>query len=206
MMIHIVKHLLFKAVTISKSFLIDDEELVLIDTGYSEGCARNILKLLKKEGRQPSEIELCLLTHKHFDHIGGLRTLKTLCGFKVAAHSAEAEAITRATGVETDITLEDGNVLPLCGGLRIIHMPGHTKGNISILAGKRLISGDSIRGNRGTLKPPSRGFSEDYNQAIQNITRLAELDFDAVYVSHGRDLEKGGKEQVTNLIKSLSNM
>lgn len=201
-MIFIIKHSLFGVMNV-KSFLIGNGELVLIDTGYSNRCARNILNALRKIGRKPDEIKLCLLTHRHFDHVGGLWRLKDLCGFKVAAHQAEAEAITESTGVDVDVRVGDGDLLQFAGGLKIIHMPGHTKGNISILAGRTMIVGDSIRGNRGSLRPPSRRFSEDYSQAIQSILRLAELDFDTVFVSHGRDAENNGKEQITNLIKGL---
>lgn len=201
-MISIIKHSLFGVITV-KSFLLGDGELVLIDTGYSGRCAQNILNAVRKIGRQPDEIKLCFLTHRHFDHVKGLRRLRDLCGFKVAAHQAEAEAITDATGVEVDVRAEDGDFLPFAGGLRIIHMPGHTKGNISLLAGRALIVGDSVRGNQGFLRTPSRRFSEDYGLAIQSVLRLAELDFDEVYVSHGRDIDHNGKEQITNLIKRL---
>ncbi|MBS7619766.1 MBL fold metallo-hydrolase [Candidatus Bathyarchaeota archaeon] len=201
-MISTIKHSLFGLTTV-KSFLLDDGELVLVDTGYSGRCAQNILNAVRKIGRRPDEIKLCLLTHRHFDHVKGLRRLRDLCGFKVAAHQAEAEAITEATGVEVDVRAEDGDFLPFAGGLRIIHMPGHTEGNISLLAGRALIVGDSIRGNRGSLRPPSRRFSEDYVLAIQSVLRLTELDFDEVYVSHGRNIERNGKEQITNLIKRL---
>ncbi|MBS7630588.1 MBL fold metallo-hydrolase [Candidatus Bathyarchaeota archaeon] len=201
-MISTIKHSLFGLTTV-KSFLLDDGELVLVDTGYSGRCAQNILNAVRKIGRRPDEIKLCLLTHRHFDHVKGLRRLRDLCGFKVAAHQAEAEAITEATGVEVDVRAEDGDFLPFAGGLRIIHMPGHTEGNISLLAGRALIVGDSIRGNRGSLRPPSRRFSEDYGLAIQSVLRLTELDFDEVYVSHGRNIERNGKEQITNLIKRL---
>ena len=201
-MISIVKHSLLGVMTV-KSLILDEGDLALVDTGYSAGCGGRILDAVKGMGRQPEEIKLCILTHKHFDHVGGLRRLKDLCRFKVASHKAEADEIKKATGVDVDVRLENGDNLPFAGGLRVIHTPGHTRGSISLLAGRALIVGDALRGDGGSLRPPSRRFSEEYGLAVQSLLRLAELDFDKVYVSHGRDIERDGKEQITRLVKSL---
>ncbi len=62
-MIHIVQHRLLGLMSVSKSFLIDSSDLVLIDTGLSSGSARNVMSKLRELERAPGDIDLCILTH-----------------------------------------------------------------------------------------------------------------------------------------------
>jgi glyoxylase-like metal-dependent hydrolase (beta-lactamase superfamily II) len=190
-------------VRVSKSFLVDCEELVLIDTGHSKGCTGNVVRAVRGLRRDPQEIVLCVLTHRHRDHVGGLRALKELCGFEVASHAAEAEAIEEATGVTVDHKLEDGDVMPRCGGIRVIHVPGHTRGNICLLMDGNLFAGDTLFGGNGGLRPPPSRFSFDPGEALGGISRLAAFDFEAIYLSHGDDVLTGGKERLGELLRSL---
>ena len=55
--------------------------------------------------------------------------------------------------VNINETLSDGQVLPYCGGITVIHTPGHTPGHISLYVNKfkLLIAGDILVVNEGTL-------------------------------------------------------
>ena len=75
-MIHPIQHKMMGLVMVSKSFLVDCGELVLIDTGHSRGCLGNVVRAVRGLGREPQEIALCVLTHRHRDHVGGLRAIK----------------------------------------------------------------------------------------------------------------------------------
>ncbi|MCW3979533.1 MAG: MBL fold metallo-hydrolase, partial [Candidatus Bathyarchaeota archaeon] len=183
-------------VRVSKSFLVDCGELVLIDIGHSRGCSGNVFRALRGLGREPQEIALCVLTHRHRDHVGGLRALKELCGFEVASHATEAEAIEEATGVTVDHKLEDGDVMQRCGGIRVIHVPGHTHGNFCLLMDGSLFAGDTLFGGNGGLRPPPSRFSSDPGEALGGISKLEAFDFEAVYLSHGDDVLSGGKERL----------
>ena len=202
-MIHPIQHKMMGLVRVSKSFLVDCEELVLIDTGHSRGCSGNVVRAVRGLGREPQEIVLCVLTHRHRDHVGGLRALKELCGFEVASHAAEAEAIEEATGVTVDHKLEDGDVVQRCGGIRVIHVPGHTRGNICLLMDGNMFAGDTLFGGNGGLRPPPSRFSSDPGEALAGISRLEAFDFEAVYLSHGDDVLTGGKERLGELLRSL---
>jgi glyoxylase-like metal-dependent hydrolase (beta-lactamase superfamily II) len=202
-LIHVVQHRLLGLMSVSKSFLIDSSDLVLIDTGLSSGSARNVMSKLRELERAPGDIDLCILTHRHRDHVGGLKRLKDDCGFNVAAHKLEAGPVEEATGVGVDMLLEDGQVIPLCGGIRVIHVPGHTDGNIALLMGRALFPGDSVFGDKGSLKPSPSRYNSNTEEALRNISTLTSYDFDALYPSHGIDITISGKEKLTELLRSL---
>lgn len=129
--------------------------------------------------------------------------MKDMCGFEVASHSEEAEPIEKATGVRGDHRLEDGDVVPRCGGICVIHIPGHTEGNICLLMGDKLFTGDTVFGRKGGLNPPPSYFSSDPDRAKREIFKLESFEFDAVYLSHGDDIPTGGREKLAELLRNL---
>lgn len=203
MKVHAIQHKVFGLAKSSKSFLIEGDDVVLIDTGLSKGSARDVMRKLNDIGREPASIDLCILTHRHRDHVGGLKALKENCGFEVASHSAEAGHIEKSTGVKVDRRLDDGEVTPVCGGIRVIHVPGHTDGNICLLMGDKLFAGDTVFGKGGGLKTPPSRFSSDPEMARRGISKLEAFEFDAIYPSHGDDILTGGKGKLTELLRSL---
>ena len=187
-----------------KAFLIESgKNLVLIDTGYSPDHADTILGKVRSLGRSPNNVELCIITHRHGDHVGGLKTLKEACNFKVASHEEEAELIESACGVTVDLKLKDRQTLPLAGGIQAVTVPGHTGGNLTLYLPRKkaILVGDTIFGDEnGNLSPPPERYCEDVDMATREIKRLLDLDFDSVLLSHGKDVIEGGKEKVRNLV------
>lgn len=67
-------------------YLIDDEPLVLVDTGPNYSVALSSLEAaLAEQGRQVEDIGLVLLTHQHYDHLGLAATVQARSGAEVAA-------------------------------------------------------------------------------------------------------------------------
>lgn len=62
--------------------------LVLIDTGMP-GSEKRILQAVAKLGKQPSDIKLILLTHRHLDHIGSSAFLKKESSATLVSHPFE---------------------------------------------------------------------------------------------------------------------
>ena len=199
--IHVIEHRIAGLFPMVNSFIAEGDDLTLIDTGLNDGSARTIIKKLETLDHRLSDVDLCIITHAHRDHIGGLKALKaSRRPFLIAAHDAEADDIEKATGLEVDLRLIDGQTV---GGFTVIYLPGHTLGSIALLGGGTLITGDALNGGGAELKGPNPMFSKDKELAEASVRSLADLDFDRVLVGHGSGVEGGGKEALAKLIAGM---
>jgi glyoxylase-like metal-dependent hydrolase (beta-lactamase superfamily II) len=83
--------------------------------------------------------------------------------------------------------LEDGFELPNCGGIIVIHTPGHTPGHVSLYhkQSKTLIAADALVVSNGQLLGPIPEYSVNYEIAMQSINKFVEYDIEAVICYHG---------------------
>ena len=166
-------------------YLLWDEqtmEAAVIDPGAS---GQKIADRLAQNGLM---LRMILLTHAHFDHIGGLQQLHELTGAPVwvsKIDSTDPAEMTHGRLIFTN-TYEDGDELTL-GHIKIhvIATPGHTPGGVCLLAGDWLFSGDTLfAGSCGRTDFP--GGSDAAMRA--SLRRLAGLSTDyRVYPGHGMD-------------------
>ncbi|MCX6648752.1 MAG: MBL fold metallo-hydrolase [Candidatus Bathyarchaeota archaeon] len=199
--IHVIEHRIAGLFPMVNSFIAEGDDLTLIDTGLNDGSARTIIKKLETLDHRLSDVDLCIITHAHRDHIGGLKALKaSRQPFLIAAHDAEADDVEKATGLEVDLRLIDGQTV---GGFTVVYLPGHTLGSIALLGGGTLITGDALNGGGAELKGPNPMFSKDRDLAEASVRSLADLDFDRVLVGHGSGVESGGKEALAKLIAGM---
>lgn len=125
----------------------DGKNAVLIDCGGQEPLA-----FAKKKGITLSYV---LLTHGHFDHIGGCAASQA-AGAKVGILDAELPMLTSSANLaegmggrvppfKPDFTFRDGEKLSLCGmTFTVIATPGHTPGGACFLCGDSLFTGDTL--------------------------------------------------------------
>lgn len=99
-----------------------------------------------------------LLTHAHFDHIGGVDALKRLTGARLWIHANEKDWLSDGqkngsalwledpiTAPEADQLLEGGEVLTLLGQeIRVLFTPGHSPGHVSFALEGVVIGGDAL--------------------------------------------------------------
>lgn len=117
-----------------------------------------------------------LITHHHFDHVGGVEALKHASGARVAGPALE-------TIPARDVDLNDNDEIEVLG-LRfgIMAVPGHTLGHIAYFQPEQalLFCGDTLfAGGCGRL------FEGTPQQMHQSLTRLANLPGNtAVYCTH----------------------
>ncbi len=90
-------------------------------------------------------------------------------------------------GAPVSRTVEDGDVLPFHGGLEVIHVPGHTPGNICLYLRphRLLIAGDQLRVVDGELVGPAAEHTPDMPAALASLKKLAAFDIAGVICYHG---------------------
>lgn len=210
-----------------------DDELVLVDTGAPQDY-NLLVDRIKSLGRSPVEVGHIIITHFHVDHTGTAAAFKRISRAKVYAHQADvpyiegtdsissikkagilgrvvsmvpntAHKLTRVPPVEVDVSLKNGDIVPVLGGLRVIHAPGHTPGSSCFFWGEKgvLFTGDAIINRYLMLSLPTIGFSTDYEQAAQSACRLADLmEEESIWLictGHGPIVADHAKEKLMKL-------
>lgn len=75
-------------------YLVDGDPLTLIDVGPNDPASLEALETALADcGRAIEELELLVLTHQHYDHVGLAGTLRERSGATVAAHALLAEFV-----------------------------------------------------------------------------------------------------------------
>jgi glyoxylase-like metal-dependent hydrolase (beta-lactamase superfamily II) len=202
-------------VTANSYILADADELTIIDTGlpYSE---KRILEYIASLGRSARAVRRILITHADLDHYGCLAALQQVSGACAYASRLEAASMAKgqssrpvdrsidtafkrfmftmmsrwmkATPIEVDEILADGQMLPVLGGLKVVETPGHSPGHLSyfLLSAGILFCGDSMRsdGKRGFRASRSRN---DWDPALASLSvrKQAGLGAQIVCPGHG---------------------
>ncbi|MDO3704980.1 MBL fold metallo-hydrolase [Micromonospora sp. C28SCA-DRY-2] len=204
----------------------DDGSVTLVDCGVKRAPAR-IVRGLAAIGRTPADVTRIVLTHAHPDHAGGAAELARRTGAPVAVHAADAgyaaagqapprdPAVTgarlfarlpggRFPAVEVAQPLADGDVLPVGGGLRVVHTPGHSPGHVSLLhePTRVLITGDALFNVAG-VRWPIKSFCTDFRMTQQTAHVLGELDYDVAAFTHGAEITDNARERVRAFLTRL---
>ncbi len=112
----------------------DHPEALIVDPGD----AKPVLETLNSLGLTLSGI---LITHKHNDHIGGIKEL--LENFNAPVFGSPTENIPLVTN---PVSEEEEISLPRWPLIRVIEVPGHTLGHVAYLIGSHLCCGDTLFG------------------------------------------------------------
>ncbi len=148
------------------------KDFVLIDAGMPKS-AEEIISVVEERYGSNSQPKAIILTHGHFDHVGGIIELIERWDVPVYAHTLEIPFLTgKQNYPEPDPTVNNGLVaklspifpneainlgdnikalpsdgsVPFMSGFRWIHTPGHSPGHISLFRekDKALIAGDAF--------------------------------------------------------------
>jgi glyoxylase-like metal-dependent hydrolase (beta-lactamase superfamily II) len=180
--------------------LVDEHGVVIIDTGLP--CDRWLLQRgLRQLGIKPADVRALVLTHGHLDHTGNLAWLKSWCGAPIYAHPLEQSHIDGTfsyagaarwcgrleqagrtvfgyTSAKIDVPLANDEELPFWGGLRVIHLPGHTDGHCGFYSEKHrlLFSGDLFASYWFSVHLPPGILNSSPEKIAASIHRAASLE------------------------------
>jgi len=104
---------------------------------------------------------------------------------------------------KVDETLKDEVELPYCGGIRIIHTPGHTPGHIVLYLkqSKILIAGDLLNIIDGELVGPNPQHTPNMDSALKSLQKLTQYDIEKVITYHGGLYTENPNQKIAELNK-----
>ncbi len=208
----------------------DDGSVTLVDTGLKRAPAR-IVAGLASIGKHPRDVTRIVLTHVHPDHAGGAAEMSRRAGAPVLVHGddhgwARSGRIRGANDPSTRMgrlfaragdakieafepgpALMDGQLLPVSGGVRVVHTPGHSPGHISLLIEQSgtLITGDALfnfRFLRGARISPAF-LCSDFAMTKRTAHRLGEMEYEVAAFTHGPEIRDRARETVRGLLFDL---
>ena len=166
-------------------------ETLIVDPADSP---KRIFQKVEDMGAKPVGI---LLTHGHFDHIMGVKTVQDMTGAKIYMHELEKDFATdsrlnlstviaerQCDAFVPDVLYHDGDKIQV-GNLtfRVLHTPGHTIGSSCLIVKDTIFSGDTIfKGSIGRTDFPT----SDPAKMMESVQKVAELEGNyAVFPAHG---------------------
>jgi glyoxylase-like metal-dependent hydrolase (beta-lactamase superfamily II) len=148
-----------------------DDINALIDSGSDNYIVEEIEKLYTGVGKNP--VDKVVLTHNHFDHLGGALAVKNEYKAKVYAKIYSGDVV--------DYLVNDGDAIKLAEReFLVIHSPGHSTDSICLYCEEEqvLFSGDTTL----QIRNSNDSYTEDYLETMQ---KLAMLKIKVIYPGHG---------------------
>lgn len=180
---------------------------------FVEICGKNFLIDTGTDGRlvakQVKELDGILITHAHFDHVGGARELEKTFGCPIYIHPEDAPYLLgerefffhgvvgkMAKALEKLFRFSPPenvrNILEL-RDVEVLYTPGHTPGSVCIIANENAYCGDLLRSG-GKLS--RREFCSDYEKYLQSVKAFLGFGWKKAFPGHGKELDRSAKIKI----------
>lgn len=207
----------------SFAFAESDGTVTLVDAGL-KSARRRIVAGLASIGVEPQQVRRIVVTHAHGDHAGGLARMVEATGAPVSTHERDAIYLREGKPPGRDATVRwsrfaglftggfakvavaeefrHDTVIPVAGGLRVVHTPGHTPGHVSLLHERSgvLITGDAVFNVRGLRWSPP-WFCTDVALNRRSADILGDLDYEIAAFTHGAEVRHHAREAVRAFLR-----
>jgi hydroxyacylglutathione hydrolase len=203
----------------SNIYLITGKVPTMIDTGTGLHT-RDVIAIVQRVIHL-TQIQQILLTHEHYDHVGGVHDLVLMSkgNAKIFAHQNAVKKLREGKStfaemlggkmpkIKVDVPLSENTELQLGNRpYRVLSTPGHSMGSLCIYGeeNKVLFSGDTIfaQGGFGRYDFPGG----DFNALLRSITRLATLEVADLYPGHGPWVGHAGKEHIVKALRNIQSL
>ena len=198
----------------SNIYIIPGRENTIVDTGTGLNMKETLYGI--KIYLDPEDVDQIVLTHEHFDHVGGANRLKEVSDAEIIAHRDAVDTLKSGKSafaklldaempkIDVDIVVVDENKLVLGDEeFKVLHTPGHSKGSICLYNEENgvLFSGDTVftYGDFGRYDFPGG----DFNQLVKSIERLANLNVRSLYPGHGEHVLEDGEQHILMALENL---
>ncbi len=192
-----------------------DGARLLVDAGNMIGLVDEIRDVGPVE-----KIDKILLTHAHFDHVGGMAEIYQIAAPEVVCHKltreylrllrppfpAFFESLEEAGKIRY---VEDGDVLPGPFPLEVLHLPGHTAGDLCFYHRKSeaLFCGDAVLPHRerfaAVLSKPDEVLGGRMRDKVASLRRLLRLPVRHLFPGHGKPVLHKGDQQIKIALVTL---
>lgn len=203
----------------SNVYLVTGNVPSIIDTGTGFYSKRIIEKI--QEVIPLTEIKQVLLTHEHYDHVGGVNDIvqATNGAAKIFAHERIVSKLKEGKStfaemiggmmpkITVDVPLTDNQEVLLGDEpFQVMFTPGHSIGSLCFYSKDRgvLFSGDTIFAHGGFGRYDFPG--GDFKLLLQSIENLSALNIRCLYPGHGPVVETNGADHVFESLRSIRSL
>lgn len=184
---------------VSAYLVVRGSEAAIVDTGVA-GSESAIETALGEIGLGWEAVGHVALTHHHPDHVGSLSAVMEAAN-QAVGYIGQGDFDNVSSPRELRAVVEGAEFF----GMEVIETPGHTAGHISLLdpVTSVFIAGDALNGGNGSVEGPNPQFSENHEQALATVAKIAGYTFDMLYFGHGDPVGGGASGLVGELAESL---